>query len=73
MEEAIVLLCEATRSAHVRGLFEPHQRLDRCVAYLDAHLMEVTGLQVWHASPASTPCIWPNCSGGDLTALCVST
>jgi AraC family transcriptional regulator len=40
MEEAIVLLCEATRSAHVRGLFEPHQRLDRCVAYLDAHLME---------------------------------
>jgi AraC family transcriptional regulator len=41
MEEAIVLLYEATRHAYVRGLFEPHQRLDRCVAYLDAHLMEV--------------------------------
>jgi AraC family transcriptional regulator len=41
VEEAVTLLCEATRDAHVRGLFEPHQRLDRCVAYLDAHLMEV--------------------------------
>ena len=41
VEEAIVLLCEATRGACARGLFEPHQRLDRCVAYLDAHLMEV--------------------------------
>jgi AraC family transcriptional regulator len=40
LEEAIVLLCEATRCAYTRGLFEPHQRLDRCVAYLDAHLME---------------------------------
>ena len=40
VEEAIVLLCEATRYAYTRGLFEPHQRLDRCVAYLDAHLME---------------------------------
>ena len=40
VEEAIVLLCEATRCACARGLFEPHQRLDRCVAYLDAHLME---------------------------------
>jgi AraC family transcriptional regulator len=40
VEEALVLLCEATRCACTRGLFEPHQRLDRCVAYLDAHLME---------------------------------
>ena len=32
---------EATRHAYARGLFEPHQRLDRCVAHLDAHLMEV--------------------------------
>jgi AraC family transcriptional regulator len=40
LEEAIVLLCEAARCAYTRGLFEPHQRLDRCVAYLDAHLME---------------------------------
>ena len=41
VEEAIVLLCEATQRAHARALFEPHQRLDRCVAYLDANLMEV--------------------------------
>ncbi len=41
MDEAIVLLCEATRSAYSRGVFEPHQRLDRCVAYLDAYPIEV--------------------------------
>lgn len=41
VEEAIVLLCEATRCAYTRGRFEPHQRLDRCIAYLDAHLVEV--------------------------------
>jgi AraC family transcriptional regulator len=41
VEEAIVLLCEATRGACARGVFEPHQRLDRCSAYLDAHLMEI--------------------------------
>jgi AraC family transcriptional regulator len=41
VEEAIMLLCTATRDACARGLFEPHQRLDRCVAYLDAYLMEV--------------------------------
>jgi AraC family transcriptional regulator len=40
VEEAIALLCEATRCAYTRGLFEPHHRLDRCAAYLDAHLME---------------------------------
>jgi AraC family transcriptional regulator len=41
VEEAIVLLCQATRCAHARGLFESHRRLDRCVDYLDAHPMEV--------------------------------
>ena len=41
MEEAILLLCEATQGACARELFEPHQRLDRCIAYLDANLMEV--------------------------------
>lgn len=41
VEEAVTLLCEATRDAHIRGLFEPHQRLDRCVAYLDARFMQV--------------------------------
>ena len=40
IEEAIVMLCAATRHAHARGLFEPHQRLDRCIAFLDAHLMD---------------------------------
>jgi AraC family transcriptional regulator len=40
MEEAIVLLCGAARNANTRRLFEPHQRLDRCVAYLDGHLMD---------------------------------
>jgi AraC family transcriptional regulator len=45
MEEAIILLYEATRSAHARGSFEPHHRLDRCVAYLDAHLMQVHRLE----------------------------
>jgi AraC family transcriptional regulator len=41
VEEAVVLLCAATRGAYARGLFEPPRRLERCVAYLDAHLMEV--------------------------------
>jgi AraC family transcriptional regulator len=40
VEEGIVLLCGATRREFSRGLFEPHFRLDRCVAYLDAHPME---------------------------------
>lgn len=40
MEESVVLLCETTCRAHARGEFEPHQRLDRCVAYLDAHPLE---------------------------------
>jgi AraC family transcriptional regulator len=54
VEEAIVLLCEATRCAYTRGLFEPHQRLDRCVAYLDAHLMEahrLAGARIAGAHP----------------------
>ncbi len=41
VEEAIMRLCEAAWHAHARGVFEPHQRLDRCVEYLDAHLMEL--------------------------------
>ena len=40
VEEAIVLLCEAARRTYTRGLFEPHQRLDRCIAYLDEHPLE---------------------------------
>jgi AraC family transcriptional regulator len=44
IEEAIVRLCEAARNANSRRLFEPHQRLDRCVDYLDAHLMDAPRL-----------------------------
>src|SRR5215475_750945 len=40
VEEATVHLCHATRCACVRGVFEPHQRLGRCIAYLDAHPMD---------------------------------
>jgi len=46
MEEAIVLLCETTCRAHARGEFEPHPRLDRCVAYLDARPLESHRLAV---------------------------
>lgn len=41
VEEAIALLCEATHRADRHGLFEPHQRLDRCIEYLDAQLLEI--------------------------------
>ena len=41
MEEAVVLLCDVARQTNTRCLFEPHQRLDRCVDYLEAHLMDV--------------------------------
>lgn len=40
MEEATVLLYEATQAARSRGVFEPHQRLDACLEYLDARLMQ---------------------------------
>jgi AraC family transcriptional regulator len=40
LEEAIVGLYDTTQRAHANGIFEPHHRLDRCVAYLDAHLLE---------------------------------
>lgn len=40
VEEAIVLLCDAARRDAYRDVFEPHQRLDRCLSYLDAHPME---------------------------------
>jgi AraC family transcriptional regulator len=40
VEEAVVLLCDAAQGAASRGSFEPHQRLDRSIAYLEAHLMD---------------------------------
>ena len=40
VEEAIALLCDATRRASAHGLFEPHHRLSRCIGYLDANPME---------------------------------
>ena len=41
LEEAIVLLCDAVRRDACRDFFEPHQRLDRCLSFLDAHPMKV--------------------------------
>lgn len=40
MEEAVALLCDAVRDARSRALFEPYPRLDRCLVYLDAHLLD---------------------------------
>lgn len=40
MEEAIVLLCDGARRDARRDLFEPCQRLDRCLSFLNAHPME---------------------------------
>jgi AraC family transcriptional regulator len=40
VEEAVVLLCAAAHGAVERGSFEPHPRLDRSTAYLEAHLMD---------------------------------
>jgi AraC family transcriptional regulator len=41
VEEAIVLLCDAARRDAYRDVLELHQRLDRCLSYLNAHPMEV--------------------------------
>ena len=40
VEEAVVLLCDAVHAASSRGSFEPHQRLDRSIEYLDGQLMD---------------------------------
>lgn len=40
MDEAIVQLCAAVETRTMRGLFEPHDRLERCIEYLDTHFME---------------------------------
>jgi AraC family transcriptional regulator len=37
LDEAVAMLCTAVRTLHLRGAFEPHQRLDRCTEYLRAH------------------------------------
>jgi AraC family transcriptional regulator len=34
LAEAVALLCAEVRRSKARGVFEPHQRLDRCVQYL---------------------------------------
>jgi AraC family transcriptional regulator len=41
LEEAVVLLCDAARRDAHRDLFEPHQRLDQCISFLDAYPMQV--------------------------------
>jgi len=40
IEESVAWLCEATRRAQARGAFEPRERLDRCVSYLEANPLE---------------------------------
>ena len=37
LDEAVAMLCAAVRNSNARGVFEPHQRLDRCTEYLRAH------------------------------------
>ena len=37
LEEAIAMLCAEVRRSASRGMFEPHERLDRCTEYLRAH------------------------------------
>ena len=37
VEEASVVLFSSSRTAHARGVFEPHARLDRCLEYLRTH------------------------------------
>lgn len=37
LEEAIAMLCGEVKRSNARGIFEPHQRLDRCTEYLRAH------------------------------------
>jgi AraC family transcriptional regulator len=37
LDEAVAMLCTAVRTSTSRGVFEPHQRLDRCTEYLRAH------------------------------------
>jgi AraC family transcriptional regulator len=37
LDEAVAMLCAAVRKSQARGVFEPHQRLDRCTEYLRAH------------------------------------
>jgi len=37
LSESVALLSGHLMESHTRGWFEPHQRLDRCVAYLNAH------------------------------------
>ena len=37
LEAAIAILCAEVRRSASRGMFEPHQRLDRCTEYLRAH------------------------------------
>jgi AraC family transcriptional regulator len=36
LAEAVALLCAELRRSGARGVFEPHQRLDRCLEYLRA-------------------------------------
>ena len=37
LDEAVATLCDTIRTSNARGIFEPHNRLDRCMEYLRAH------------------------------------
>ena len=37
LDEAVAMLCAAVRASYARGMFEPHDRLDRCTEFLRAH------------------------------------
>lgn len=37
LDEAVARLCATVRTSNARGVFEPHQRLDRCTEYLRAY------------------------------------
>jgi AraC family transcriptional regulator len=46
LDEAVTMLCAAVRASSARGVFEPHQRLDRCVEYLRSNLTATPRLAV---------------------------
>jgi AraC family transcriptional regulator len=44
LDEAVAMLCATVRTSIARGVFEPHQRLDRCTEYLREHPTATPGL-----------------------------
>jgi AraC family transcriptional regulator len=44
LEEAIAMLCSHVNRSASRGMFEPHERLDRCIDYLRLHTTQTPTL-----------------------------